>query len=51
MGLKDKKLSIEKKFSGSCATVSFYNSNRIHSYLRYKNPNDFEKSFTLAKAA
>jgi transposase InsO family protein len=29
----------------------FYNSNRLHSYLGYKNPNDFEKSFTLAKAA
>lgn len=29
----------------------FYNSNRLHSYLGYKNPNDFEKSFTLAKVA
>ena len=29
----------------------FYNSNRLHSYLGYKNPNDFEKIFTLAKAA
>jgi len=29
----------------------FYNSNRLHSYLGYKNPNDFEKNFTLAKAA
>jgi transposase InsO family protein len=29
----------------------FYNSNRLHSYLGYKNPNDFENSFTLAKAA
>jgi transposase InsO family protein len=29
----------------------FYNSNRLHSYLGYKNPNDFEKSFILAKAA
>jgi len=29
----------------------FYNSNRLHSYLGYKNPNDYEKNFTLAKAA
>lgn len=29
----------------------FYNSHRLHSYLEYKNPNDFEKSFMLAKAA
>ena len=29
----------------------FYNSNRLHSYLEYKNPNDFEKNFILAKAA
>ena len=29
----------------------FYNSNRLHSYLGYNNPNDFEKNFTLAKAA
>jgi transposase InsO family protein len=29
----------------------FYNSHRLHSYLKYKNPNDFEKSFMLAKAA
>jgi transposase InsO family protein len=29
----------------------FYNSNRLHSYLGYKNPNDFEMSFTLSKAA
>jgi len=29
----------------------FYNSHRLHSYLKYKNPNDFEKSLTLAKAA
>jgi len=29
----------------------FYNSNRLHSYLGYKNPNDFEKNFILAKAA
>jgi putative transposase len=29
----------------------FYNSNRLHSYLDYKNPNDFENNFILAKAA
>jgi transposase InsO family protein len=29
----------------------FYNSNRLHSYLDSKNPNDFEKNFILAKAA
>jgi len=29
----------------------FYNSHRLHSYLEYKNPNDFEKNFMLAKAA
>lgn len=29
----------------------FYNSHRLHSYLKYKNPNDFEKCFTSAKAA
>jgi transposase InsO family protein len=29
----------------------FYNSNRFHSYLEYKNPNDFEKNFILANAA
>ncbi len=29
----------------------FYNSNRLHSYLNYKNPNDFEKNFIWAKAA
>jgi len=29
----------------------FYNSNRLHSYLEYKNPNDFEKNFILANAA
>ena len=29
----------------------FYNSNRLHSYLGYKNPNDFEKNSILAKAA
>jgi len=29
----------------------FYNSNRLHSYLEYKNPNDFEKNFMLAKVA
>lgn len=29
----------------------FYNSHRLHSYLKYKNPNDFEKSLTLAQAA
>jgi transposase InsO family protein len=29
----------------------FYNSHRLHFYLGYKNPNDFEKNFILAKAA
>jgi len=29
----------------------FYNSQRLHSYLGYKQPNDFEKSFILANAA
>ena len=29
----------------------FYNSNRLHSYLGYKNPNDFENNFILANAA
>ena len=29
----------------------FYNSKRLHSYLEYKNPNDFEKNFMLAKVA
>jgi putative transposase len=29
----------------------FYNSHRLHSYLKYKNPNDFEKTFVLAKVA
>lgn len=29
----------------------FYNSHRLHSSLGYKNPNGFEKKFTLAKAA
>jgi transposase InsO family protein len=29
----------------------FYNSNRLHSFLGYKNPNDFESNFTLAKVA
>lgn len=29
----------------------FYNSNRLHSYWGYKNPNDFEKNFILEKAA
>jgi transposase InsO family protein len=29
----------------------FYNSHRLHSYLEYKNPNDFEKNFILANAA
>jgi len=29
----------------------FYNSHRLHSSLGYKNPNGFEKNFTLAKAA
>ena len=29
----------------------FYNSNRLHSYLEYKTPNEFEKNSKLAKAA
>jgi putative transposase len=29
----------------------FYNSHRLHSFLGYKNPNVFEKSYTLAKVA
>jgi transposase InsO family protein len=29
----------------------FYNSQRLHSYLGYKQPNDFEKNFLLANAA
>jgi len=29
----------------------FFNSQRLHSYLGYKNPNDFEKDFILASAA
>ena len=29
----------------------FYNSHRLHSYLGYKNPNNFERNFTLAKVA
>jgi transposase InsO family protein len=29
----------------------FYNSNRLHSYMEYKSPNDHEKRFNLAKAA
>jgi hypothetical protein len=29
----------------------FYDSNRLHSYLEYKNQNDFEKNFMLAKVA
>jgi putative transposase len=29
----------------------FYNSQRLHSYLRYKYPNAFEKNFVLANAA
>lgn len=28
-----------------------YNSHRLHSFLEYKSPNDFEKNFTLARAA
>lgn len=29
----------------------FYNSHRLHSSLGYKNPNSFERKFTLAKVA
>lgn len=29
----------------------FYNCHRLHSFLEYKCPNDFEKNFSLAKAA
>ena len=29
----------------------FYNSHRLHSFLGYDTPNDFEKNFTLAKVA
>ena len=29
----------------------FYNSHRLHSSLDYKNPNDFERDFKLAKVA
>ena len=29
----------------------FYNSSRLHSYLGYKSPNEFEKNSNLAKAA
>lgn len=29
----------------------FYNSHRLHSFLEYKSPNDFEKNFMLANAA
>jgi putative transposase len=29
----------------------FYNSHRLHSFLGYKSPNDFEKNATLTKAA
>jgi transposase InsO family protein len=29
----------------------FYNSHRLHSYLEYKNPNEFENNFMPAKAA
>jgi len=29
----------------------FYNSHRLHSFIDYKNPNDFEKRIDLSKAA
>jgi transposase InsO family protein len=29
----------------------FYNSHRLHSSLNYKNPNEYEKNFMMAKAA
>jgi len=29
----------------------FYNSHRLHSYLGYKNPNEFENNFMSANAA
>jgi len=29
----------------------FYNSQRLHSYLGYKQPNDFEKNFSWANVA
>lgn len=29
----------------------FYNSHRLHSFIGYKNPNDFEKKIDLSKAA
>jgi transposase InsO family protein len=29
----------------------FYNSNRLHSFLGYKNPNGFERQFTMTRVA
>jgi len=31
--------------------VMFYNSHRLHSYLGYQSPNDFEKNGQLANVA
>jgi putative transposase len=31
--------------------VMFYNSQRLHSYLDYQSPNDFERNGLLRKAA
>jgi len=35
----------------SSDSLIFSNSHHLHSYLKYKNPNDYGKGFTLAKAA